>query len=429
MYYFNSFLFENLPRLFGLSEKGVSEKVYGRSYMYKRKIENQGNILVQDIIMVCNTFHLSLTGFITIVPPDESLANLFKYVISEKDFKPIRFMPENIRFLYGPQGISKISSLAEFSRKNEISPTSIVRWQNPEVGGCTINWLIKVCNRYGVDIDVFLEDENEELEKYTATELQISPQVWQEISDLKEAIREYRKEKRELEEENRKLRIKVKEAECLSEENTEYSYSKSQVRDWNANWQLLENFYLVVGESKNRVLRNAGIQNYSNLFFEGNMLVTSLVKLCNKYHISTRHVFYRENGITPQLKLYSFYRSENWKPIVFHPEYINDFFGKDSVTGMSRTEISKQIGVGDWKLRSWRKVKSAMRIKDLLDVCNKLNVTPYCLITDQNRTDLSVDMTSSEILLEENRMLRQQIIRLKEKLNKRSGEPALPLDE
>ena len=35
------------------------------------------------------------------------------------------------------------------------------------------------------------------------------------------------------------------------------------------------------------------MQNFSELFIEGNMLITSLVKLCNKYHISTRHIFYR----------------------------------------------------------------------------------------------------------------------------------------
>lgn len=56
-------------------------------------------------------------------------------------------------------------------------------------------------------------------------------------------------------------------------------------------------------------------------------------------------------------------------------------------------------------------------------------MTPYCLITDLNRMDLSSGMTSAEILLEENRMLRQQVIRLKEKLQKKNGEGFLPLDE
>lgn len=429
MYYFNSFLFNNLPKLFGLSDKGVSEKVYGKSYMYKRKVDNQDNILVQDIVMVCNTFHISLSNFIMSAPPENLLGNRFKYVIPDEDFKEVRFIPENLRFLYGPQGLTNIPSLAEFSRQIGISVTSIVRWQNPKIGGCTVNWLIGVCNRFGIDIDVFMEDKNEKLQKYEAPEIGISPRVWQEISDLKEAIREYRQERTSLLEENRKLKIRIKEAELLSEESTEYIYAGNKIREWKANWNLLENFHIVVGDSRQKVIQVAGMQYFSELFIEGNMQITSLIKLCNKYHISTRHIFYRDNGIEPKINVYDYYRSENWKTIIFHPEYINDFFGKDSVTGKNRSELIKTMDLSEWKIRSWRKEKSTMRIKDMLDICNKLEVTPYCLITDLNRMDLSSGMTSAEILLEENRMLRQQVIRLKEKLQKKNGEGFLPLDE
>lgn len=429
MYYFNSFLFNNLPKLFGLSEKGVSEKVYGKSYMYKRKVDNQDNILVQDIVMVCNTFHISLSNFIMSAPPENLLGNRFKYVIPDEDFKEVRFIPENLRWLYGPQGLTKIPSLAEFSRQSGISVTSIVRWQNPKIGGCTVNWLIGICNRFGIDIDVFMEDENEKLEKYAATETEISPRVWQEISELKEAIREYRQERISLLGENRKLKARIKETELVAEEATEYTYTDRKVREWKANWGLLENFHIVVGVARRKVIQDAGMQNFSELFIEGNMLITSLVKLCNKYHISTRHIFYRDNGIVPEVNVYDYYRSDNWKAVVFHPEYVNDFFGKESVTGINRSELLSRMEVGEWKLRAWRKENSTMRIKDMLEICNRLEVSPYYLISDHNRMDLSSGMTSAEILLEENRMLRQQVIRLKEKLQKKNGEGFLPLDE
>lgn len=429
MYYFNSFLFNNLPKLFDLSEKGVSEKVYGKSYMYKRKVDNQDNILVHDIVMVCNTFHISLSNFIMSAPPENLLGNRFKYVIPDEDFKEVRFIPENLRWLYGPQGLTKIPSLAEFSRQSGISVTSIVRWQNPKIGGCTVNWLIGICNRFGIDIDVFMEDENEKLEKYAATETEISPRVWQEISELKEAIRQYRQERISLLDENRKLKARIKETELVAEESTEYTYADRKVREWKANWGLLENFHIVVGVSRRKVIQDAGMQNFSELFIEGNMLITSLVKLCNKYHISTRHIFYRDNGIVPEVNVYDYYRSDNWKTVVFHPEYVNDFFGKESVTGINRSELLSRMEVGEWKLRAWRKENSTMRIKDMLEICNRLEVSPYYLISDHNRMDLSSGMTSAEILLEENRMLRQQVIRLKEKLQKKNGEGFLPLDE
>lgn len=429
MYYFNSFLFNNLPKLFGLSEKGVSEKVYEKSYMYKRKVDNQGNILVHDIVMVCNTFHISLSNFIMSAPPENLLGNRFKYVIPDEDFKEVRFIPENLRWLYGPQGLTKIPSLAEFSRQSGISVTSIVRWQNPKIGGCTVNWLIGICNRFGIDIDVFMEDENEKLEKYAATETEISPRVWQEISELKEAIRQYRQERISLLDENRKLKARIKETELVAEESTEYTYADRKVREWKANWGLLENFHIVVGVSRRKVIQDAGMQNFSELFIEGNMLITSLVKLCNKYHISTRHIFYRDNGIVPEVNVYDYYRSDNWKTVVFHPEYVNDFFGKESVTGINRSELLERMNISEWKLRAWRKENSTMRIKDMLEICNRLEVTPYYLISDQNRMDISFGVTSAEILLEENRMLRQQVIRLKEKLQKKNGEGFLPLDE
>lgn len=429
MYYFNSFLFNNLPKLFGLSEKGVSEKVYGKSYMYKRKVDNQDNILVHDIVMVCNTFHISLSNFIMSAPPENLLGNRFKYVIPDEDFKEVRFIPENLRWLYGPQGLTKIPSLAEFSRQSGISVTSIVRWQNPKIGGCTVNWLIGICNRFGIDIDVFMEDENEKLEKYAATETEISPRVWQEISELKEAIRQYRQERISLLDENRKLKARIKETELVAEEATEYTYADRKVREWKANWRLLENFHIVVGVPRRKVIQDAGMQNFSELFIEGNMLITSLVKLCNKYHISTRHIFYRDNGIVPEVNVYDYYRSDNWKTVVFHPEYVNDFFGKESVTGINRSELLERMNISEWKLRACRKENSTMRIKDMLEICNRLEVSPYYLISDHNRMDLSSGMTSAEILLEENRMLRQQVIRLKEKLQKKNGEGFLPLDE
>lgn len=429
MYYFNSFLFNNLPKLFGLSEKGVSEKVYGKSYMYKRKVDNQDNILVHDIVMVCNTFHISLSNFIMSAPPENLLGNRFKYVIPDEDFKEVRFIPKNLRWLYGPQGLTKIPSLAEFSRQSGISVTSIVRWQNPKIGGCTVNWLIGICNRFGIDIDVFMEDENEKLEKYATTETEISLRVWQEISELKEAIRQYRQERISLLDENRKLKARIKETELVAEESTEYTYADRKVREWKANWGLLENFHIVVGVSRRKVIQDAGMQNFSELFIEGNMLITSLVKLCNKYHISTRHIFYRDNGIVPEVNVYDYYRSDNWKTVVFHPEYVNDFFGKESVTGINRSELLERMNISEWKLRAWRKENSTMRIKDMLEICNRLEVTPYYLISDQNRMDISFGVTSAEILLEENRMLRQQVIRLKEKLQKKNGEGFLPLDE
>lgn len=416
MYYFNSFLFENLPALFCTSANSVSEKVFGNRYMYKRKCDNQDNILVSDIVKVCNSFHISVSHFITSSPVENTLKNRFKYVIETDDFKEVKFHPENMRCLYGKNGLTNIPSMAEFSKDTGLSLTTVVRWQNPEIGGTTVNKLVSICNQYGIDIDVFLEDKNEKLPKFASTEADVSPRLLQEMNELKEAMEEYRQDCRELKEENRRLRIKISEGEFLSETNERERYGENKIRKWSANWELLENFHKVVGVPRGKVIQVAGMKHYGEMIIEGNMLITSLIKICNRFQISTRHIFYRGSGSVPSLNVYDYYKSVPWKKVVFHPERINDLFGKESITGMTRYGIAEKIGVGDWKLRSWRKENSTLRIRELLDICNKLNITPYCLITDNNRTDLYCGMTYAEILLEENRMLRQQVIRMKEKI-------------
>ena len=56
-----------------------------------------------------------------------------------------------------------------------------------------------------------------------------------------------------------------------------------------------------------------------------------------------------------------------------------------------------------------------MNIGDMLELCNSLDLTPSCFITDRNRTNLSYRVTMTEFLLEENRLLRRKIMRMKKK--------------
>lgn len=65
-----------------------------------------------------------------------------------------------------------------------------------------------------------------------------------------------------------------------------------------------------------------------------------------------------------------------------------------------------------------------MRLSDLVDLCNTFDLTPSCFIEDKNRTELSYNVTYTEMLLEENRSLRQQILRLKEKLKAKEKKSA-----
>lgn len=134
--------------------------------------------------------------------------------------------------------------------------------------------------------------------------------------------------------------------------------------------------------------------------------------------MSIHHFFMRYNETKPQIHKYSYYRSEKWKTVVFHSEYINDLFGQDALTNLNLSEIAELNEVGEATIRAWCTSSSTLRLSDFVRLCNTLEVTPSCFISDDNRTELNYNMTYAEFLIEENRMLRQRILRLKEMICK-----------
>ena len=134
--------------------------------------------------------------------------------------------------------------------------------------------------------------------------------------------------------------------------------------------------------------------------------------------MSIRHFFMRYNGTKPQIHKYSYYRSEKWKTIIFHYEYISDLFGQDALTNLNLSEIAELNEVGEATILAWCTSPNTIRISDFIRLCNTLEVTPSCFISDNNRIELNYNMTYTEFLIEENRILRQRILRLKEKILK-----------
>lgn len=428
MYYFNSLLFENLSKVLGITQNEISTRCFGNNYIYARRLKNQDLLSVKELTEVCNALHISIARFISLDPQDTFVTNRFKYVIPENEFKPIRSHTENIRWVYGKKGLGKNISREKFAEQIGVSLSRITRWINPEIGGVTVKHIIMICNLYRIDMEVFIEDHNMPIDKITE-EPEVSednPRIWKEISDLKAALEEYRKESLRLSDENRRLRTEITAQTTLSEEERS-GYGRMVQREWTVNWPLIENLYNILGITRKELIEAAGMKNYNMTFFDGNLPVISLVKICNTYRISTRHFFIYDCPEYPQLKDYGYYRSQNWKKVVFHPEYLNDLYGKDSITGISRLQLEKICDLTEWKVRSWRKEKSTMRLKDLVLLCNRLEITPSCFISDRNTTGMEYALTPTEILLEENRMLRQHIIRLEEKI--KYGKGKIPSDD
>lgn len=419
--------------MLGMTQVEFSELCLGAKHKFARRIVNQDSFPFQELIDTCNTLRISLANFITLNPYEPITVNRFKYVIPESKFIPIVFKPKCLRYIYGPNGLGGYITREKFAKGMGVSLTTINRWSKPQTCSISVNEMLKICNIYKISITNFVEDKNKEIElfDFNAETDNLRPRVLQENIELKQVLELRQDEIHSLKQENEQLRIAMKNELLMTEPPIEYQSKdmEKKMRKWEANWNLLQNLTKVLDINGYTLAKSIGLTNYNASFRGGDILVRNLIDLCNKYQISTRHFFFRYNGVQPPIYDYSFYRSNNWKPVIFHPEYINDLFGKDSITNMTRAEIAEMNGVSDYSIRAWRKPSSTMRLSDLIRLCNTLEITPSCLITDNNRTELSYSMTYTEFLIEKCRLLKQRILHMKEEIRKLKEGKALPDNE
>lgn len=417
MYYFNILLFKRLPSLLGMTQAELSDLCLGAKHKFARRIINQDSFPFQELIDTCNRLRISLANFITLNPNEPFLENKYNYIIPEGKFIPIEFKPKNIRFVYGPNGLGGNITRDDFANAMGVSLATITRWINPDLCSISLTEILKLCNYYKINISSFVEDKNKQLEEIEeeVQATQLPTRIWQEITELKQVLEKEREENHLLKQENEQLRITLKSDIFQAEESIENERKGKNIRKWIVNWSLLENLKNILGITEKELIKSAEFTNDTTTLEDMNIPLMSLIKLCNKWHISIRHFFMRYNGTKPQIHKYSYYRSEKWKTIIFHYEYISDLFGQDALTNLNLSEIAELNEVGEATIRAWCTSPNTIRISDFIRLCNTLEVTPTCFISDNNRIELNYNMTYTEFLIEENRILRQRILRLKEK--------------
>lgn len=420
MYYFNILLFKRLPSLLGMTQAELSDLCLGAKHKFARRIINQDSFPFQELIDTCNRLRISLANFITLNPNEPFLENKYNYIIPEGKFIPIEFKPKNIRFVYGPNGLGGNITRDDFANAMGVSLTTITRWTNPDLCSISLTEILKLCNYYKINISSFVEDKNKQLEEIEeeVQATQLPTRLWQEITELKQVLEKEREENRLLKQENEQLRIAIKSDIFKAEEPIENGRQEKNIRKWIVNWSLLENLNNVLGITEKELIKSAELTKDITTLEDMNIPLMSLIKLCNKWHISIRHFFMRYNGTKPQIHKYSYYRSEKWKTIIFHYKYISDLLGEDALTNLNLSEIAELNEVGEATIRAWCTSPNTIRISDFIRLCNTLEVTPSCFISDNNRIELNYNMTYTEFLIEENRILRQRILRLKEKILK-----------
>lgn len=417
MYYFNEKLFKKIPSVLGLTQKDFSQKAFGSIHKYTRRVESLEYFPFQELVDICNIFHISLTSFITSSPKESISLDSEIYVIPDSIYLPISFYCENIRRIYGKSGLVKGLQRTDIARDFNVTAATVSNWSIPGKSFISVSDTIGLCNRYGIDLEFFATDPNQPLPLADKEEepLDLTPKVWAELTELRNTERNLRNKVEYLTYENAHLKLSLNPAGCVMEPQLGYEKSIEKGRLWIANWKLLTGLHTVLGISRKQMLEECGLKNTSACYNEGDLTISALVKLCNRWKISTRHFFQRDTGVTPILYTNEFYVSHEWTPVIFHPEYIGDLYGKNSLTGLNKEELAQTEALSEWKIRAWSHPDSPMRITDLLRICNELNVTPSCFITDKNRTEISYPMTFVEFLIEENRALRQKLLRMERK--------------
>ena len=418
MYHFNELLFRNLPSLLGMTQIGLSLEVFRNRHTYIQRLGQIDRLLVEDLIKVCNSLHISISHFITTSSDLTYIRDRSIYVTDASSFSPVSFDKQKLTRMYGKRSLSGGMTRDAVAAEIGISPSMFSNWINQKECTMKLSVLVRMCNRFGVNMGEFISDPNIPLPLNDSVSEVATPaarRAMEELTELRKMVTEYRKSVASLTKENERLRLDMK--GCLASEDFLYDSTLQPVREWRFNRRLLDSIPELFGTSRKEMLRSVGMVNPSVGYNGGNITVIHLISLCNRFHISSHHFFVRKDDGTVHTR--EWYVSEPFAPVAFHAARIADIFGRESLTGLSLGEVLERLGCSQTKFSGWRRErKSTMRVDDMAALCNALGVTPSCFITDSNRTSAAYNVTTAEFFLEENRLLRQKIIRLNEELSR-----------
>lgn len=421
MYRFNKLLYKNLSSMLGMTNEEFSLEAFGTKSKYLMRYNPEDKITVRELVNICNRFHIGFSHFISLDESDIFTNDLSKYVISAQIFTPIVFHAQNIQNIYGRDGLAGGITKEAFSKQTGISLKSIfLYYSDPENCTLKLKVLFDICNRYGIDISSFIEDHNIPLpqNRDLLPSTDATARLNKEVISLRNLVAENRLKIIDLSNENERLKAAHKNYGTVAEVSADYGKRVASIRKWTFNTALLNSLPMLTSTAKDKFFKQFGMCNPAAQYHDGNIPLIMLIDICNRLHVSTRHFFIRgEYNEQPVVGLED-YHSTDFSQISFQPENIRCLFGKGSLTGMNLSEVLERIGYSKNRFYRWRDGKvETLRVEDMTELCNALDVSPFCFIQDRNHVNI-YSVTQAEFFLEENRMLRMENIRLREKLKK-----------
>ena len=448
MYYFNYRLIGKLPELLGMGKKDFASSVGTTFVTFKRWTE--GEITCLCLVNLCNRLHIPLSHFFMLEENADLKSRCADYITPEEYWQPVQWNNGIPATLFGSGGTLGVSKTDAASRLGFSSYQIFDQWAGSP-SAAKVKDVLNLINTYRLDASLFFDDPNSIL----------PAPLWemdgQRITNiLKERIDGYRSMERRFRNKERELVSMRVEAERLKREvallrqgmdggkaepasrgmvsEPGTAYSPFQRRGYVFHLELWKKLPELLDMSHREFCRSIGIGDSHASTFD-NVLLRVLAAACNLYRISISHFFLPKGEVAVVHDLGYYQVSPRlFKPVQLHMERMKFLFGKDSCTGFSVGDMKDSGIAGRMAFSGYTKEDSTARVITLCDICSQFSLPPWIFFDDGNRRKAVYSQSQNERLLlnaiktsEENRLLKQQVRRLKEKLKALGKE--VPEDE
>lgn len=384
-----------LPQLMGDRVIDFTEKVFGpgRKHMWNQLKDGEWKRLNgYYLAKICNTYHIPICHLIQQEGKEIVFARP-EDITHSGEWQEVFFTPENI---YDGYQTGKYQ-LKRFAESIGITPSCIYRWF-AEGGKCTMTVEQAIQMTYNMDLPLsfLFNDPNMAIPSHLRLNTaEGEERALNEISELRSQLHAKQSEINKLNNENQRLRMEHHTPVCgVGEKMGEYN---NRVRPFIFNQGLWDNLHIVFAISKDELKSRTGVSTMVST-----PSVMQLVQVCNALHMSFGHFILR-SIVQPQLQTSTFY-GDGYAEVRFVPDRLNSLFCVGNILGQKRKDTLKVLGVSDMVSRRWTRDDSTLDVRQFVDLCNELDVTPRLCIEDECMNN--VNMTITELLLEENMKLR-----------------------
>ena len=419
MYFFNFNLIKELPRLFGMSKLQMCKHCGLGVHTLDYWSNGNGGMPVGQFVDFLNILHLSMADFLVSSQTPVLRKRKEDYVIPEEIWKPVEWKFERVAKLYGPNSSTGVGSKKALVESIGMKyPEAVVSWAT-ERNSMKISVLVSLLNRYRLDARDFLVDGNRNIEIPVWETDARMPES--DVDALDKALREVKALKAQVKDRDNLIANMTLEVGRLKRENDAFRSGRSVASESSFGFVAEEplRYRPMIGKRKylfhkelwqslpglfdkgiTEFRKEFGISNTA--FYENNVKMDTLIRVCNELHVSITHFFPPEGEplvvhhrdwyeISPRL----------FQPIESRMENLKYIFRQDTF-GFTLKQLTQQTGISfrgaEGITREDGKGRMALT---MLDICNSFSLPMSVFVHDPNdRKRPAYSVSQNETLIE-----------------------------